>query len=209
MKTCRMRSGDFPPGTSRGASPPSEGALPFFSPPLEGGARGGPSQRPPSKNHRATEYAGPSSSKLAWFNLSALRVTRYALVPKTTPTRSASEDSGYRRSRFLQVCRGFYLQLNHASKFANTARFSTAQSKGLVRVPCVRMLAWMVAFLAGTVRIDARADEPGQDRRDMLVVHVVHPEGQAEAFLKLFEGGADEAPRRGTGCLEIGGRATA
>ena len=66
---------------------------------------------------------------LAWFNFSALWVPSYALVLKTTPARSVSEDSGfqvqgelkaaskdsgYRRSRFLQVCRARHLQSNHA-----------------------------------------------------------------------------------------------
>ena len=61
-------------------------------------------------------------------------------------------------------------------------------SNGLLRVRRAGVLAWTAVFLLGTERIDARGGEPGQDPADMLVVHLVHPEGQAEAVLKLFEG---------------------
>ena len=61
-------------------------------------------------------------------------------------------------------------------------------SKGLVRARSVGVLTWMVAFLMGTDWIDARGGEPGGDPGDMLVVHLVHPEVQAEAVLKLFQG---------------------
>ena len=61
-------------------------------------------------------------------------------------------------------------------------------SKRLVGVRCVGVLAWMMAFLMGTQWIHARGGEPDLDPGDMLVLHLVHPERQAEAVLKLFDG---------------------
>ena len=72
------------------------------------------SQREPGFLELVSELTPPTAqtnaqvtaSKSGWFNPSAVRVTLWALVPATTPTRSVSEGSGYSRSRFPQVCRG-------------------------------------------------------------------------------------------------------
>ncbi len=54
VENVQNKEGDFPPRMLRGASLP-----------LEGGARGGRSRRPPEQNRRATESAESSASKFA------------------------------------------------------------------------------------------------------------------------------------------------
>jgi hypothetical protein len=66
--------------------------------------------------------------------------------------------------------------------------------KRLARVRSLGVLAWIVAMLLGTVSRDARAGEAGEDQGDLLVVHLVHPEGQAAALMKLFEGARARHP---------------
>jgi hypothetical protein len=54
LKSCRLRSGAFSPRMLR-----------QFSPPLEGGARGGAFRRAPSQNRRATENVESPAAKFA------------------------------------------------------------------------------------------------------------------------------------------------
>jgi hypothetical protein len=61
-------------------------------------------------------------------------------------------------------------------------------SKRLSPARCLGALLAMLAVVPGAVCLDARAGDASQDQGDTLVVHLVHPEGQAAALLKLFDG---------------------
>jgi hypothetical protein len=59
-------------------------------------------------------------------------------------------------------------------------------SIGLTLVRSLRVLAGLLAIFPGMVRGDVRASDAVQG--DILVVRLVHPDGQAVAVLKLFDG---------------------
>jgi hypothetical protein len=83
------------------------------------------------------------SAVRGWFNRSGARVAHCAFVPTSTPTRSASEATGYSRSPSGQICSGCHSRSNRPTfRFQNSPE-NEPRSRFAFLPPMARL--WRVA----------------------------------------------------------------